>query len=784
MKRTGPMATACLLALSAPIALHAVSGGVCVSGRVLDPFDLDAQGEMRPVAGASVSVLQDPTISSQSGADGSYELRGLAPGRTVNLVVKARGFEPTISGDVVSEGSVRDVTAYAVRTWIISGAGVALTTVTGIVGNPTVGMKVDRNQGLIAGLVVDLHSGERLPGASVQLLGRGEVGARIRHLAETERLTFTSPSVGYPLVSGGFLIPNVPAGEELDLVPTRTGSPYTRANYDFDRAGVVSVPGAVTFVVLRATKAAKAVPKTRRNGSSARSVSFADVTASIGASFEQRTRLPFFNPYLHALGPGVAVNDYDADGDLDFYVSNGLGFPNALFRNSGNGTFERLDSPEFGGDLREDGGVAFGDIDNDGDLDLYVGSSQRNSLFLNRGDGRFDDVTESAGVGDGRNARSVSFVDCDNDGLLDIFVSNYDLEANVDFDRDDNPGQGSVLYRNNGDLTFTDVTEAAGIGRTGLAFAQTFTDYDNDGDQDLVLVHDVGRIVLFQNDGRCHFRDVSKEAGFTQTGSWMGVTSGDYDNDGDMDLFVTNVGPAMAMFVPQFPGRIQNPMHALYRNNGDGTFVEVARQAGVADAGFGWGCEFGDVDNDGFLDLYLVTNYFFMGVGNQGGPSLYGRLPEGGVGGEDSFLFLSNRDGTFRNVTREAGISNPFDARGATLADFDGDGFLDVFVANERGPLKVYRNQRNGNHWLKVRLQGTRGNRDAIGARVRVVADGSAQIREVSGGSSYKSQQSFELQFGLGRRRHVDLVEVLFPGGGRATRWDLDADQVVKIAEP
>lgn len=754
--------------------------GAPIRGRIVDPFDLGARGEMRPVPGASIRVLQYPTVFAESRRDGSFELHGVPVGRAVNLLVHARGFEPTLSADIAPVRDLGSVTAYAVRTWVASAAAVALKTVTGVVGNPQIGMEVDRRLGLIGGLVVAADSGERLPGASVQLVGRGEVGSEIRHLVETEKLTFTSPSVDYPMVRGGFFIANVPPGETLDLIPTRTGSPYTRASYEFARTGVAAVPGAITFVLLPAVKATD----TGDEGSSRTSVVFSDVTADIGASFQQRTLLPFFNRYLHALGPGIAVNDYDADGDLDFYVSNGLGFPNLLFRNRGDGTVEGLDSPQSGGSLREDGGVAFGDVDNDGDLDLYVASSQRNTLFLNRGDGRFADVTETAGVGDGRNARSVSFVDYDNDGLLDIFVSNYDIHSQVNFDRNDNPGQGSVLYRNNGDLTFTDVAEAAGIGKTGLAFAQTFTDYDDDGDQDLVIVHDVGRFLLFRNDGDGRFTNVSGDAGLTDTGSWMCAASGDYDNDGDFDLFSTNVGPAMAMFVPRYPGQISNPMHALYRNEGDGTFVDVAREAGVADAGFGWGCEFGDVDNDGWLDLYLVTNYFFMGVGSQGGASLYGRLPDGGVGGEDSFLFLNNGDGTFRNVTRAAGILNPFDARGATLADIDGDGFLDIFVVNERGPLQVYRNQGNGNHWLKVRLVGTRSNRDAIGARVRIVAGGMEQVREVSGGSSYKSQPSFELEFGLGRHRRVDLVEAVFPSGRRAIQRDVEADSVVRIVEP
>jgi len=775
---------ACLAAMLAA-ELHPTPRSVSLAGKVVDPFDLGTGGKMKPVAGAAIRVLQDPTMVVRSRRDGSFELTGVPAGGPINLLVKAPGFEPTVTQDIPTERSGDGIVAYAVRAWLTAAGAVGLTTGSGIVGNPRVGMKVDRRLGLIGGLVVDADSGERLSGASVHLVGQGQVGEQLQRLFETQKLTFTSPSLGWPPLTGGFMIPNVPAGEELDLVPTQTGSAYTRANYDFDRTGVVSVPGAFTFVVLPATKASSAVSRPRANGNAPRTVRFEDVTAAIGASFEERTRLPFFNRYLHALGPGIAVNDYDGDGHLDFYVSNGLGFRNALFRNRGNGTFERLDAPEFGGDLREDGGVAFGDIDNDGDLDLYVASSQRNTLYLNNGDGTFTDITTAAGVGGyGRNARSVSFVDYDNDGLLDIFVSNWDLNGNANFDRDDNPGQGSILYRNNGNLTFTDVTAAAGIGRTGLAFAQTFTDYDNDGDQDLFLVHDVGRIILFQNDGHGHFKDVSAEAGFTNTGSWMCAAAGDYDNDGHIDFFATNSGPPMQLFAPMFPGRIKNNMHALYHNNGNGTFTDVAREAGVADAGFGWGCEFGDVDNDGFLDLLVVTNYFFMGVGNLGGPSLFGRLPEGGLGGTRSFLFLNNGDGTFRDVTREAGIDNPFDARGATLADFDGDGFLDVFITNERGPLRVYRNQGNDNHWLKVKLVGSRSNRDAIGARVRVVVGGKEQVREVNGGSSYKSQKPFEVHFGLGRQRQVEMVEVRFPDGVQVIRRGLDADQTVKIVEP
>ena len=180
---------------------------------------------------------------------------GIPAGKAVNLLVNARGFEPTVSADYAFAGDARGITVYAVRTWVTSFGGTALTMSTGIVGNPLVGETVDRRLGLMIGLVVDSRSGEGLPGASVQLVGRGEVGEQIQHLVDTEKLTFTSPSVGYPVVTGGFIIPNIPAGETLDLIPTRTGSPHTGPNYEFEPTGVVSVPGALTFVVLPAVKA-------------------------------------------------------------------------------------------------------------------------------------------------------------------------------------------------------------------------------------------------------------------------------------------------------------------------------------------------------------------------------------------------------------------------------------------------------------------------------------------------------------------------------------------------
>ncbi len=783
MARFSILCILCCLTLSPiwPARLVRSDGsGTTVSGQVQDVASLFFQGTGGSVADAKISVLQDPSIETRSGKDGSFSLKGVPVGRPINLVVEGPGFIRTLTPNL-SAGSndIGGYTAYAGQSYLVDVAGAVLTTMTGIVGNPTVGVTLDRSSGLVAGMVIDEKTGKRLAGASVELVGRGAIKSAIQRLAETDKVTFTSPSIGYPFVEGVFFIPNVPPGAGLTLRPKETGSPFTKARYVFDPVDVVSVAGGATFVIIKARSA----PQADKAPQPAVSISFTDVSDKIGVHFRHQSLLPFFNLYQYALGPGISVNDYDNDGNLDFYVSNGLGFPGALYRNNGNGTFTDATARAGVANLREGNGVGFGDIDNDGDLDLYVTSSMGNRLYRNNGDGTFTDITRQAGVGDGRNARSVSFVDYDNDGYLDIFVSNYDFEYNVDFGRNDNPGQGNVLYRNNRDGTFTDVTARAGIGYTGLAFAQVFTDYDNDGDLDLFIVHDVGKIVLYRNNGDGTFTDVSVQAGFSEIGSWMGITSGDYDNDGYFDIFVTNVGPPASMYTPQLPGKLTNLMHALYHNNGNGTFTEVARKAGVADAGWGWGCEFGDFDNDGHLDLYLVTNFFVMGVGGMGDFSVYGPLPPGGIGGTNSFFFLSNGDGTFREATSAVGINNPWDARGVALADYDGDGFLDIFVTNERGPLVIYKNSGNRNHWLKVKAVGTISNRDAVGAKVKIVAGGKQQIREVSGGSSFKSQQSLEVEFGLGSQTTVDSVQVIFPSGRVVTRQLVSADQLIKIEE-
>ncbi len=751
------------------------AGTVSISGVVQDAGALILTNEGRGVAGAQVSVLQDPSIRTLTQPDGSFKLEGIRTLRILNLVVEGGNFQRTVSPDVVVRNDdVTGFTIQAVPAVMLGVANTFLTTLTGVVGNPQVGIVQDPALGEVLGVVVDAATGERISGASVRINFPGMQNLPIKSI-------MVSPSIGYPGVKGMFIIANVPVREDVIIEPTATRSKYVQVGngFNFDRVSVATATNAVTFVVIRATRLA--APQFASSVQA--SISFTDVTESIGVKFRQQSALPFLNAGLYALGSGIAVNDYDNDGYLDFYITNGLGFPNGLYHNNGDGTFTDVSAEAGVGETRrESTGFAFGDIDNDGFPDLYVGNYGRNTLYHNNGDGTFTDITRRAGVGDERNARAVSFVDYNNDGFLDFYVTNFDWQFSVNFLRTDNPGQGNVLYRNNGDGTFTDVTERAGVGHTGLAFAATWMDYDNDGDQDLFVANDVGRFILFRNNGDGTFTDVSVQAGFNVTGSWMGIATGDYNNDGNIDVYVVNVGPGTDLFVGM-GAPIGTVFNALYRNNGDGTFTDVAKEAGVADAGFGFGCSFADFDNDGDLDLYVVSNYYFEGPGATGDLSMFGVLDKG-LGDANTFFFLNNGDGTFTEATAAVGIHDPSDARGLAIGDYNNDGFLDIFIGHERSRPIIYKNNAgNGNHWLKVKVVGTRSNRSGIGAKVRVVSNGRAQIRDVNGGSSYLSQNSFETHFGLGQDKVVDSVEVVFPSGKVVVRKTVAVNQLLTITE-
>jgi len=511
--------------------------------------------------------------------------------------------------------------------------------------------------------------------------------------------------------------------------------------------------------------------------------------ATIASSYELTVR-PAFLDVLDSSGikretflTGAAWADYDNDGYLDLLIA---GNKTRLYRNKGDGTF--METAEKAGILSEPtmSGV-FGDYDNDGCKDIYlVGHGLRQDhLYHNNCNGTFVDVSDTAKIKkELYSGFGAAWADFDNDGYLDLYVTSYGIPKKSDtnellfYTHEPN-----VLYKNNGDGTFTDVTDKAGVsGMTtcyafdrklfkgthpkGWPYKESFQpiwfDYNNDGKIDLFIATDAGISPLYRNDGNGTFTEVTKEAGLCRSGCWMGVTIGDYDTDGNMDIYITNVGA-----------------NYLWHNNGNGTFSDVGAELGVADPRtLGWGTGFFDYDNDGNLDLYAVN----------GTVSIQTRIedPEIGKVMLDK-LYKNNGDGTFHDVAASEGIIGDYSKSAAAFGDYDNDGFTDIAVLTSyiipdfRSHL--YKNQGNKNHWITIQLIGTKSNRDAIGARVTLIVRGKKQIREVTAGSSFISQNSLWQTFGLGEAKIVDEIEIRWPSGIKRVLRHIKADYKLVVTE-
>ncbi len=490
---------------------------------------------------------------------------------------------------------------------------------------------------------------------------------------------------------------------------------------------------------------------------------------------------------------GAAFFDYDRDGDVDLYVANGSSFAgfaagehpaNQLYRND-NGRFADVTVAAGVGDTSWSMGCAAADYDNDGHTDLYVTNFGRNTLYRNRGAGRFADVTTEAGVGDTGWGTGASFGDYDRDGDVDLYVANY-----VDFSRDyESPipclwknvkvycgpvgllPAADVFYRNNGDGTFSEWTQQAGLqGEKFYGMSALFGDFDNDGWPDVIVANDSTPNLLFRNrrDGR--FAEEALMAGVAYSGEGvtqgcMGAAWGDYDNDGLFDLFVTN-------FADEY--------NALYRNEGGGFFADVSFAAGIGAAPaelVSWGTGFFDYDNDGDRDLFAANGHTYPQAD----------LPRVNSSYKQANSLFENRGGRLVEVSAEAGPGFALRrvSRGTSFADYDSDGDIDLFVLNLNGPPALLRNDGgHGNHYLLVCAVGTASNRDGIGARVIVRAGGQSQHAEVQSGGSYLSHSDLRLHFGLGRAERVDRLEVRWPSGAVQVLSDLAADQVLTVVEP
>ncbi len=500
-----------------------------------------------------------------------------------------------------------------------------------------------------------------------------------------------------------------------------------------------------------------------------------DVTAAAGIQFRHNSGA-FGAKFLpETLGPGCAFFDYDADGWLDILLVNGMGWPGhrgerttmRLYHNNRNGTFTDVTERAGLGVEMYGMGVAIGDYNNDGFPDLLVTAVGQNRLFQNNGRGRFIDVTAKAGLG-GRSAFSTSAIwfDFDRDGLLDLLVCNYvkwspahDVFCSVDGKRksyctpEAYPGETCWLFRNLGNGTFEDVTAKSGIfDSTSKSLGVALLDYDRDGWPDILIANDTQPNKLYRNLRNGSFEDVAVRAGaaFSDDGkarAGMGVDAADFDNSGVEGIAITN---------------FDNEMMALYRLGQDGAYKDAAQAAGVAQpsrASLGFGCVFLDINLDGRLDLVAVNGHIDDTVRRIHGNVGYAQPPH---------LFLNTGKGAFQDVAARAGggFAQPKVARGLAYGDFDRDGSPDLLVTTNQGPAYLYRNQQlSGNRSLRLRLTGTKSNRDAIGSLVRVFGPDGAQSRRVKSGSSYLSQSELTLTFGLGKRDSAARLVIEWPSG-------------------
>jgi enediyne biosynthesis protein E4 len=509
---------------------------------------------------------------------------------------------------------------------------------------------------------------------------------------------------------------------------------------------------------------------------------FLDVTEWSKIDFTHSIGDDHLSNLVESVGGGAAWLDYDQDGWLDLYVVTGnwteglseghkpSGKPsNRLFRNKGDGSFEDVTAKAGVGYRGYGMGVTVADFNNDGYPDIYVSNYGPNVLFMNDGKGGFVDITEKAGVAGNECSVGAAWLDYDNDGLLDLYVGNYitfDPEYSFYYAPDGFPGplaydgQSDRLYRNLGDGTFGDVTEAMGVyNPDGRAMGVGAVDYDNDGWMDIYVANDHMINYFYHNEGGKSFRDVGIQTGtaFNQVGEEtvsMAVDFADYDGDGLIDLLISD-----------------DTFNSLFKNQGNGVFVDMAFPAGIAIPSgqhIGWATAFLDFDNDGDVDIFKVNGHL---------KHLYGM--------EDQ-LFQNDGAGKFQEVSSSHGeyFRKALVGRGACFGDFDNDGDVDMYIVNLDDHGVLLRNSGGpANNWLLLQLVGTRSNRDGIGARVAVTAGGKTQVAQRKGASGYLSSNDPRLHFGLGPNATADRIEIAWPSGTVQVLEQVAAGQILVVEE-
>lgn len=523
-----------------------------------------------------------------------------------------------------------------------------------------------------------------------------------------------------------------------------------------------------------------------------------DVYSKTGINFVH-TSAPEKKYIVESMSGGVLLIDFDRDGYLDIYFTNaptvemalkGEKSKSLLYRNNGNGTFSDVTDKAGVGYPGYAMGGAVADFNNDNLPDMYITCLGGNVLYKNNGDGTFTDVTKQAGVADGRWSAGAAFADYDGDGFLDLFVANY-----VDFKFNDLPGFGSLptckfrgidvqcgprglkgagdsIFKNNGDGTFTDVTKQLGMddpqGFYGMQ--PIWSDFGNDGKKSVYVANDSTPNFFYRNLGNGKFEEIGLMSGTGVSGDGseqgsMGVAVGDYLHTGKFAIYTTN-------FVDEY--------NTLYRNNGDYDFTDVSFNAKVAQPSrpyVGWGTGFFDLDNDTWLDLFVVNGHVYPQMD---------QIASGAKYKQGKLLYINQADGTFCNATEQGGaaLSELRVSRGAAFGDLDNDGDVDIVVEDLDSTPMILQNQgEKSNHWVNLELRAKEGNPLAIGARITIKAGGITQTEEIRSGTSYLSQNDLRIHFGLGKATKIDSIEIRWNSGKVETIKDVAVDKFHAISE-
>jgi hypothetical protein len=530
------------------------------------------------------------------------------------------------------------------------------------------------------------------------------------------------------------------------------------------------------------------------------SVNFADIARKAGLTIKTEAGGEKAKKYIiETTGSGAAFFDYDNDGWPDVFLVNGATLDGSttraeatsqLYHNNHDGTFSNATKQSGAGLAGWGQGVCAGDYDNDGRTDLYVTFWGHSVLLHNNGDGTFTDVTKKAGLwrDEPHWETGCAFVDYDRSGKVSLFVAQY-----VDLDLAKTPvpgssdtcmwkgipvmcgprglkGTRSELFRNNGDGTFTDVSEKSGVAKTApyYCFTALTGDFDNDGWPDIYVACDSTPSLLFHNNHDGTFSEIAAEAGVAFNGdgheqAGMGAHAMDYDGDGWLDIIKTNFSDDTA---------------TLYHNNGDGTFSDATNEAGLGrnTQYLGWGTLFVDIDNDGRPDIFIANGHVYPEVDGRGFRTNFR---------EKKLLYWNQGNGRFLDISASAGlgITTPLNSHGVAAADFDNDGTVEILVNNSHDPPSLLKNLGEHGNWILVKLIGTRSNRDAIGARVTLTANGRRQVQEVRSGGGYNSQSDFRLHFGLGKATQVEGLEIRWPSGIVQKLSAVKANQILSVTE-